>query len=128
MSLRNFIDEGTEQGVEQVAGRRGPTVARGAAHGGGGEMSDSQTTTMLVDEARAAALLGVSASELRRLSARAGLGKPAPILEQISEQGLELGHESGPARACEVGIKSEHRVFTYVELYRLCRVAVQSPS
>ena len=124
MSLRNSIDEGTEQGVEQVAGRRGPTVARGAAHGGGGEMRDPQTTTMLVDEARAAALLGVSASELRRLSARAGLGKPAPVLEQISEQ----GQESGPARACEVGIKSEHRVFTYVELYRLCRVAVQSAS
>ena len=124
MSLRNSIDEGTEQGVEQVAGRRGPTVVRGAADGGGGEMSDSQTTTMLVDEARAAALLGVSASELRRLSARAGLGKPAPVLEQISKQ----GQESGPARACEVGIKSEHRVFTYVELYRLCRVAVQSAS
>jgi hypothetical protein len=83
-------------------------------------MSDSQRTTVLVDEARAAALLGVSANELRRLSARAGLGKPAPILEQ--------GQESGPARACEVEIKSEHRVFTYVELYRLCRVAVQSAS
>jgi hypothetical protein len=91
-------------------------------------MRDPQTTTMLVDEARAAALLGVSPSELRRLSARAGLGKPDPILEQISEQGLEQGQEPGPAPACEVKIKSEHRVFTYVELYRLCRVAVQSPS
>jgi len=91
-------------------------------------MSDSQRTAVLVDEARAAALLGVSANELRRLSARAGLGKPAPILEQVSERGLEQGQESGPARACEVGIKSEHRVFTYVELYRLCRVAVQSAS
>ena len=83
---------------------------------------------MLVDEARAAALLGVSASELRRLSAQAGLGKAAPILEQVSERGLEQGPDTGPDPACQMGIKSEQRVFTYVELYRLCRVAVQSAS
>jgi hypothetical protein len=117
-----------EQGVEQSAGRGEATVARGATRGGEGQMSDSQRTTMLVDEARAAALLGVSASELRQLSARAGLGKPDPILEQVSERRLEAGRETGPAPACEMGIKSELRVFTYVDLYRLCRVAVQSAS
>jgi hypothetical protein len=88
-------------------------------------MRDSQRIT-LVDEARAAALLGVSASELRRLSDRAGLGKAAPAWEEVSERGLEQGPEAGSDPACAVGIKFEHRVFTYAQLYRLCRVAVQS--
>ncbi len=86
-------------------------------------MRDSQRP-MLVDEARATALLGLSATELRRLSAQTGLGRPAPVLERVSEQGSEAGLDPAP----EPGIKSEGRVFTYAELYRLCRVAVQSAS
>jgi hypothetical protein len=56
---------------------------------------------MRVDEERAAALLGLTTRELRRLSMRIGLGCPAS------------------------GTDSEHRVFTYAELYRMCRFAVQ---
>ena len=53
-----------------------------------------------VDETRAAWLLGLTAVQLRRLSEETGAG--------------ELQSENG----------SEHRVFTYAELYRLCRQAV----
>ncbi len=67
-------------------------------------MRNSQLEPMRVDEERAAALLGLSTPELRRLSAQIGLGCPAP------------------------GGDSEHRVFTYAELYRMCRYAVQVAS
>ena len=53
----------------------------------------------VVDETRAAALLGVSAEKLRRLHSKTGLGR-------AEQEGRE-----------EV-------VFTYAELYRLCRSAV----
>ena len=55
----------------------------------------------VVDETRAAALLGVSAQKLRRLHSETGLG-----------------------RAEEEG--SEEVVFTYAELYRLCRSAAMA--
>lgn len=54
----------------------------------------------VVDENRAAALLGVSAETLRQLSSETGLG-----------------------RAQDDG--QEHVVFTYAELYRLCRSAAR---
>jgi len=57
-----------------------------------------------VDEERAAALLGLSTPQLRRLSAETGLGRPKP--------------DNG----------SESRVFTYAELYRMCRLAAQIDS
>jgi len=52
-----------------------------------------------VDEGRAASLLGLSAAQLRQLSDQTGAGY------------VEDG--------------SGHRVFTYAELYRMCRLAVQ---
>jgi hypothetical protein len=55
----------------------------------------------LIDEARAAALLGLTAEKLRRLSNETGLGRAE--------------HEQG----------QEQVVFTYAELYRLCRSAAQ---
>jgi hypothetical protein len=58
---------------------------------------------MHVDEERAAALLGLSTTELRRLSMQIGLDRPA------------------------TGTASD-RVFTYAELYRMCRFAVQVAS
>ena len=54
----------------------------------------------VVDEKRAAALLGVSAQKLRRLSSETGLGRAQ------YEGGAEV-------------------VFTYAELYRLCRSAAR---
>jgi hypothetical protein len=57
-----------------------------------------------VNEERAAALLGLTAAELRRLSAETGLG--------------HTKRESG----------REHVVFTYAELYQLCRSAVEFAS
>jgi hypothetical protein len=54
-----------------------------------------------IAEDRAASLLGISAADLRRLSCETG-----------------VGHTE-----CENG--SEHLMFTYAELYRLCRFAVQ---
>ena len=59
--------------------------------------ADSQK---LVNEERAAELLGVTARELRRLSSETGLG--------------HVEYEQGQERV----------VFTYAELYRLCRSAV----
>lgn len=56
-----------------------------------------------VNESRAAALLGLSAQKLRRLSAESGLGHPDV------ENGAQL-------------------VFTYAELYRLCRLASEAGS
>lgn len=54
-----------------------------------------------VNESRAAALLGLSTQKLRRLSAESGLG------HVDSENGAQL-------------------VFTYAELYRLCRLAAEA--
>ena len=54
----------------------------------------------IIDEARAAALLGLSRDKLRELSQASGLGREQP------------GEASGD------------RVFTYEELYRLCRMVV----
>ena len=54
-----------------------------------------------VTESRAAILLGLSAEDLRRLSAKTGLGSPDV--------------ESG----------GDHLVFSYAELYRLCRLAAE---
>ena len=54
-----------------------------------------------VNESRAAVLLGLSSEDLRRLSAKTGLGRPDA--------------ESG----------GDHLVFTYAELYRLCRLATE---
>ena len=55
----------------------------------------------LIDQDRAAALLGVTAERLRMLSSETGLGR--------------ADYEEG----------QEQVVFTYAELYRLCRSAVQ---
>ena len=55
-----------------------------------------------VNEDRAAFLLGLSAVQLRQLSAQTGMGKTH------SDSGIE------------------QRVFTYAELYRLCRLAVHT--
>lgn len=57
-----------------------------------------------VNESRAAALLGLSTQKLRRLSAESGLG--------------QLDQESG----------GNQLVFTYAELYRLCRLAADNGS
>lgn len=57
-----------------------------------------------VNEGRAAALLGLSAQKLRRLSEQSGLGRP-----DVENGGAEL-------------------VFTYAELYRLCRLAAEVSS
>jgi hypothetical protein len=54
-----------------------------------------------VSEGRAAVLLGLTTENLRRLSAQTGLGHPEP--------------ENGDARL----------VFTYAELYRLCRLNLE---
>jgi len=53
-----------------------------------------------VDENRAAVLLGLDREQLRRLSEQSGAGKTA--------------RRDG----------SEQRIFTYADLYRLCRLAV----
>ena len=55
----------------------------------------------MISEERAATLLGIDATELRRLSRETGLG------EVVSDGG------------------SNHLIFTYAELYRLCRMAAQ---
>lgn len=55
----------------------------------------------VVDETRAAALLGVSAQKLRRLHSETGLGRAA-------QEGRDAV------------------VFTYAELYRLCRSAAMA--
>jgi hypothetical protein len=57
-----------------------------------------------VNESRAAALLGLSTQKLRRLSAESGLGQP-----DVESGGAQL-------------------VFTYAELYRLCRLATEAGS
>jgi hypothetical protein len=78
-----------------LAGRRAPS----ASEAGSEERADSQPK--VVNEDRAAALLGVTAEKLRRMSNETGLGRAE----------------------CEEG--QEQVVFTYAELYRLCRSAVQ---
>jgi hypothetical protein len=57
--------------------------------------------TTQLEEGRAALLLGLSTAQFRQLSEKAGAGQ-------------EIDCESGAAR----------RVFTYAELYRMCRLAV----
>jgi hypothetical protein len=57
-----------------------------------------------IDEERAAELLGLTAAEVRRLSVETGLG--------------HTKRESGRERV----------VFTYAELYRLCRSVVEVAS
>jgi len=59
------------------------------------------TTCRTIAEDRAAFLLGISPADLRRLSSETGVG--------------HIEAENG----------FERLVFTYAELYRLCRVAVQ---
>ncbi|PYU23641.1 MAG: hypothetical protein DMG30_10910 [Acidobacteria bacterium] len=54
-----------------------------------------------VNESRAAALLGLSTQKLRRLSEQSGLGRP-----DLENSGAQL-------------------VFTYAELYRLCRLVAE---
>ena len=60
----------------------------------------SEPSQKRIDEGRAAVLLGVTREQLRQLCEKAGLGCE------------ESGETSG------------HRVFTYEELYRLCRLVV----
>jgi hypothetical protein len=55
-----------------------------------------------VNESRAAVLLGLTTEKLRRLSAQSGLGHP-----DVENGGAQL-------------------VFTYAELYRLCRLAAEA--
>jgi hypothetical protein len=54
-----------------------------------------------VNESRAAALIGLSPQKLRRLSEQSGLGRP-----DFENSGAQL-------------------VFTYAELYRLCRLVAE---
>ena len=65
-------------------------------------MESRERTEGKVNESRAAALLGLSTQKLRRLSAEAGLGH-----RDLENGGAEL-------------------VFTYAELYRLCRLAAEA--
>jgi hypothetical protein len=58
----------------------------------------SQVRHHRIAEDRAALLLGMPSAHLRRLSAESGVGR----------------------------VEAEHLVFTYAELYRLCRFAAQS--
>jgi hypothetical protein len=62
-------------------------------------MESRPRTEGKVNESRAAILLGLSTDNLRRLSAATGLGRP------------------------DAESDGEHLVFTYTELYRLCRLA-----
>jgi hypothetical protein len=64
-------------------------------------MEPQPRTDRKVNETRAAALLGLSTQKLRRLSEQSGLGHP-----DIENGGAEL-------------------VFTYAELYRLCRLVAE---
>ena len=64
-------------------------------------MSARRTKKNKIDEDRAAALLGLDAADLRRLSRETGLG------QSTSDNG------------------GTYLVFTYAELYRLCRMAAQ---
>jgi hypothetical protein len=64
-------------------------------------MESQPRTERKVNETRAAALLGLSTQKLRRLSEQSGLGHP-----DIENGGAEL-------------------VFTYGELYRLCRLVAE---
>lgn len=64
-------------------------------------MASRPRTEGKVNESRAAALLGLSTQKLRRLSEQSGLGHP-----DIDNGGAEL-------------------VFTYAELYRLCRLVAE---
>ena len=65
-------------------------------------MESRERTEGKVNESRAAALLGLSTQKLRRLSAESGLGHP-----DLDNGGAQL-------------------VFTYAELYRLCRLAAEA--
>jgi len=65
-------------------------------------MESQPRTEGKVNESRAATLLGLSTQILRRLSEQSGLGHPDP-----ENGGTEL-------------------VFTYAELYRLCRLAAEA--
>jgi hypothetical protein len=67
-------------------------------------MESRERVERKVNESRAAALLGLSTQKLRRLSAESGLGHP-----DSESGGTEL-------------------VFTYAELYRLCRLAAEAGS
>ena len=64
-------------------------------------MAPQTRTEGKVSESRAAALLGLSTQKLRRLSELSGLGQ-----QDVENGGTEL-------------------VFTYAELYRLCRLAAE---
>jgi hypothetical protein len=64
-------------------------------------MESRTRTEGKVNESRAATLLGLSAQKLRRLSEQSGLGRP-----DDENGGVEL-------------------VFTYAELYRLCRLVAE---
>jgi hypothetical protein len=63
-------------------------------------MKSMQIQKQIINETRAAALLGLSREKLRELSQASGLGRLQP------------------------GEASDDRVFTYEELYRLCRMVV----
>jgi hypothetical protein len=65
-------------------------------------MESRERTEGKVNESRAAALLGLSTQKLRRLSEESGIG--------------QLDVENGGAQL----------VFTYAELYRLCRLAAET--
>jgi hypothetical protein len=65
-------------------------------------MESRERTEGKVNESRAAALLGLSTQKLRRLSEESGIG--------------QLDVENGCAQL----------VFTYAELYRLCRLAAEA--
>ena len=67
-------------------------------------MESRERVERKVNESRAAALLGLSTQKLRRLSAESGLGQP-----DVESGGTQL-------------------VFTYAELYRLCRLAAEAGS
>lgn len=77
-----------------VAGRRAASESRADSE------AHANSQQRVVKEDRAAELLGVTAEKLRRLSSETGLGRAE--------------YEEG----------QEQVVFTYAELYRLCRSAV----
>jgi len=76
------------------------TERRSRSRSQAGSEARTESPQKVVRENRAAELLGVTAQELRRLSSETGLG--------------HAEYEQGQERV----------VFTYAELYRLCRSAV----
>ena len=96
-----YLQEHDPGGGAGSVGTRFWSINEAPAHAGTGD-GVSSANERKVNESRAAALLGLSAQKLRRLSAQSGLGQ-----RDVENGGAQL-------------------VFTYAELYRLCRLAAEA--